>query len=717
MSLKEDAAKAVVWLPACAALLAGGGCAVCGTDNEVAEVRRIESFDLSGATCGLGKRMRKGMSVDGNPLTAGGKVYAHGFGTRPESAILFRANGKVAAFDAFVSIDDDAARAGSGKSYGQPTANFRVWADGRIVWSSGDVKLGQAPVAAHVDLSGAKEIVLETRGGKEWTAFDAANADWLDARFTCEKGAKIEAVNDPSLTRQLGVLTPPEREAPRINGADIWGVRPGHPVIFRVATSGVRPMKFTAKGLPDGVVLDARGVLRGVAPAKPGDYDIEVSAENAKGMATRTIRLVVGDAIALTPPMGWNSWNTLCYRLTADAAKAAAKAMDESGLADHGWAYVNLDDWWEMNNSDSPHLERRKTFFGGREDAIGPARDASGKIIPNRSFPDMKSLTDYIHSLGLKAGIYSSPGRVTCGKCEGSLGHELQDAESWAEWGFDYVKYDWCSYREVFWKETGLDGWLWREDGGVSTNLAYREAFVKPYRLMGECLRKQQRDIVFSLCQYGMGQVEQWGESVGGNCWRTCGDLKDTWPWLESSIDGRLDAEYWRYNKPGWWADPDMMLVGQQYSFGSDHPTYLTPNEQYTHVSLWAMVGSPLMIGCDLTTMDAFTKSLLMNDEVIAVSQDRLGKTARRIRHTDAESVWVRPLVKNFTAVALVNRYPFAREMKVSFAELGLGGECWVKDLWTQKCQGKHSGFYVANVPPHATKLVKMRPVDCPKCE
>ena len=160
-----------------------------------------------------------------------------------------------------------------------------------------------------------------------------------------------------------------------------------------------------------------------------------------------------------------------------------------------------------------------------------------------------------------------------------------------------------------------------------------------------------------------------------------------------------------------------MMLVGQQYSFGFDHPTFLTPNEQYTHVSLWAMVGSPLMIGCDLTTMDEFTKSLLMNDEVIAVSQDRLGKTARRIRHTDAESVWVRPISGGFKAVALVNRSPIAREIRFTFKEIGLGGVCYVKDLWRQKCEGKHVGSYTALVPPHATKFVKTRPVDCEKCE
>ncbi len=703
---------AVLWGMTAGLLFLGGCCLLNESGAKESGVAYVDSFDLAGATCGMGKRVQAKKTVDGHALTVAGKTYEHGIGTHPESAVLFRANGKVQAFDALVAIDDDAKTAGSGKSYGKPTAQFKVWADGRVIWSSDDLKLGQKPVAVHVELAGAKEIILETVSGPSWTAFDATNADWLDARFSYDKGATIEPVNDPALTMQLGILTPPEKAAPRINGADIWGVRPGHPVIFRVATTGVRPIRFTAKNLPKGVVLDEKGILRGTAPQKPGNYDIEVTAANAAGTATRTIRLAVGDTIALTPPMGWNSWNTLCYRLTADKAKAAAKAMDDSGLADHGWSYINLDDWWEMNNSGAPRVEMRKNDFGGREDVIGPARDAAGKIIPNRSFPNMKGLTDYIHSLGLKAGLYSSPGPLTCGRCEGSYGHELQDAQSWADWGFDYIKYDWCSYRDIFTKETG------RKQGekGIFEDMSVREAFIKPYRVMGECLKKQKRDIVYSFCQYGMAHTEVWGDKAGGQCWRTWDDLKDAWRWMELAVEGRINAEHWKYNKPGWWADPDMMIVGQQFSFGSDHPTYLTPNEQYTHVSLWAMLGSPLLIGCDLTTLDAFTRNLLANDEVIAVSQDRLGKTARRIRHTDAESVWTRPLVNNFTAVALVNRYPFAREIKVSFAELGLEGECWVKDLWRQECEGKHSGFYVATVPAHATKLVKMRGVSCPKC-
>ena len=695
------------------ALLGCCGCFAWKAET-VDSVRHVDEFDLSAATCGMGKRALACKSVDGHALTMSGKAYARGFGTHPEGAVAFTANGKVAAFDALVGIDDDAKAAGSGKSYGRPTACFNVWADGRIVWTSGDLQLGQKPKAVHVDLKGVKEIVLETRGGGAWTSFDAANADWADARFTLDAGAELEIIDDPAAREQLGILTPPEKAEPQFNGADIWGVRPGHPVLYRVPVSGVRPMAFTAKGLPAGVTLDpAKGILGGVAPLKKGDYDITVTAENAKGKASRVIRLAVGDTIALTPPMGWNSWNVWCYRLTAEHAMASARALQDSGLGDHGWAYINLDDWWEMNNSGCPRVEMRKKDFGGREDVIGPARDGKGKIIPNRSFPDMRKLTDYIHGFGFKAGLYSSPGPLTCGQCEGSYQHELEDAESWADWGFDYIKYDWCSYSKIFEKERDFHP---RRDR--RRMLSRDPGFEKPYILMGDCLKKQKRDIVFSFCQYGMGKVEEWGDRAGGNCWRSWDDLKDGWAWMEQAIDAHLDGEHWRYNKPGWWADPDMMIVGQQYSFGSDHPSYLTPNEQYTHVSLWAMVGSPLLIGCDLTKLDAFTRNLLANDAVIAISQDRLGKTARRIRHVDSESVWVRPLADGAKAVALVNRYPIAREIKVSFVELGLGdGEHYVKDVWRQACEGKHSGEYVVTVPPHATKLIYTKPVNCAKCE
>ena len=668
-----------------------------------ASVRYVDELDLSASYNCRGDKTGVRKSAAGTALSVASRTFERGIGARAEGAVGFRLDGRVMSFDARVGVDDCAMQLNRGDR--RPMVVFRVWTDGKVAWTSPTLVDGRLPVEAHVDLSGVRELVLETTTDAPWGAFDVAYGDWLDARITCADDAEIAPLGGAETMRQLGVLTPPEKAEPRINGADVWGVRPGKPVVFRVATSGERPMRFTAKGLPDGVKLDAeKGILRGTAPAQKGDYDIEVTAENAKGRATRTIRLAVGDVIALTPPMGWNSWNIWGERFTGEHAREAARAMDASGLGDHGWAYVNLDDFWTMNNS--PQNE-------DRPELRGPARDAGGRILTNPSFPDMKALTDDIHALGFRAGLYSSPGPTTCGGCEGSYGHELQDAAQWAAWGFDYVKYDWCSYDETIKDERGGKPWYdgtWRDERGESKK--------RPYRLMQQCLAKQDRDILYSFCQYGMGHAEEWARETGASTWRVWEDMKDSWAWMWRSVESRLGAEnYWKWSGPGCWIDLDMMLVGDQGSCGYVHPSFLTPNEQYTHVSLWCMLGSPLLIGCDLTKLDGFTRSLLVNDEVLAVSQDRLGKIARRVRRTDAEEVWSRPLSGGFTAVALVNKYPFAREITVTFAELGLGGERWVKDLWTQKCEGRHSGSYTALVPPHATKLVKTRPVDCPKCE
>lgn len=691
------------------ATLMVSGCAT--REFGTAGVVYVGNEHLEAASCGFRLKTMADRSVRGRPLTVAGKTYARGVGTHPESAIGFRANGLVAAFDALVGIDDEFSDFKQWKSR-KARAEFRVWADGKVV-KSVTVGEGQEPVELHVELAGAKEIVLETKSCAPWVATEAADADWIEARFSGEPGAKIEAFGDPSLVAQLGILTPPAKKEPRFNGAELWGVRPGHPVIFRVPVSGERPMKLTAAGLPDGVTFNAdRGIIGGRAPTAKGDYPILVKAENSSGKAERIITLRIGDAICLTPPMGWNSWNIWGGRFTGEHAMAAAKALDESGLAEYGWAYINLDDFWEMNNSrqnkDRPELR-------------GPARDKDGMILSNPSFPDMKRMTDYIHSLGFKAGLYSSPGPLTCGGCEGSYGHEMQDATRWAEWGFDYVKYDWCSYADIFEKESGWGTWEYMEcfrKKNLPKPRPTVEMWAKPYRLMNDCLKAQNRDIVYSFCQYGCGETEKWGRDAGANCWRTWQDMKDGWTWMEIAIEGYVpNAEHWKYTGPGFWSDPDMMIVGLQRSYGTTHPTYLTPNEQYTHVSLWAMMCSPLLIGTDLTKLDPFTKSLLTNPMVIDISQDKLGRPARRIRHVDTESVWTRPLANGDVAVALVNRYPFARETAIEFTELGIGGEWFVRDQWTHKCEGRHVGRYSARVPAHGTKLIRMRKAACSRCD
>ena len=689
-------------LVACATVfcvsLTVGGCRSVPVEAE-AGVRYVDEFDLSTATCGLGKKVRARASVDGGPLVAGRDKVAsmRGFGTHAESAVAFRFNGKVTAFDAKVGLDADSQKANTWK-YHCVGARFRVWVDGNIAYDSGMLRDVDSVKNIHVDLRGATEVVLETTSPHDWISYVGGNGDWLDARFTYEAGASLECLDATALSPQLGILTPPERLDPQFNGADVWGVRPGHEVIFRVPVSGARPMKFKAEGLPSGVTFDSvKGVLRGTAPMMKGRYPIIVTAENAHGKASRTITLSVGDAICLTPPMGWNSWNYCCWTLTQKDAMDAARALDETGLADYGWAYVNLDDWWQMNNSGN---ERSKT----RTDVQGPARAKDGTILPNRGFPDMKGFVDYCHSLGLKAGLYSSPGALTCGECEGSLGHEAQDAATYAAWGFDYIKYDWCNYQKIFVRET---------KGRKATD----DDYAKPYLKMGKILAAQNRDIVYSLCEAGYPNVKKWGRTVGGNVFRTGGDMKDCWMWMRSSIEGTAgEYDSWTEAGPGYWGDPDMMLIGLQRSFGSVHPTYLNANEQYTHVSIWSLVCAPLLLGCDMWKLDDFTMSLIKNREIIAINQDSLGRPARRIIRTDAQEVWLRPLADGDFAVGIVNLYPISRRCDFRFEDAGLAGSFKVRDVWRQADEGVFKDAYCVELPPHATKVLRMRSTSCTSC-
>ena len=677
---------------------------MCGCSSVPAEpsagVKYVDEFDLSSTTCGLGKKVRAKTSVDGNPLVAGRNkaTSQRGFGAHAESAIAFRFNGKVTAFDARIGLDADCQKANTWKHH-YVGARFRVWADDKIVYDSGTIRDRDNTKDVHVDLTGAREVVLETTSPIGWLSYAGGNADWLDARFTHEAGATLECLNVTDLSQQIGILTPPESPKPQFNGPEVWGVRPGHEVIFRVPVSGKRPMKFTAKDLPDGVIFDAgKGVLRGIAPQMKGRYPVTVTAENAYGKASATITLCVGDTLALTPPMGWNSWNYCCWTLTQKDAIDAARALDETGLADYGWAYVNLDDWWQMNNSGN---DRSKT----RSDVQGAARAKDGTILPNRGFPDMKAFTDYCHSLGLKAGIYSSPGPLTCGECEGSLDHEAQDAAMYAKWGFDYIKYDWCSYNKIFKEET---------KGRKPTD----DDYAKPYLKMGKLLAAQNRDIVYSLCEAGYPNVKKWGRKVGGNVFRTGSDMKDCWMWMRDSIEGTAgEYDSWTEAGPGYWGDPDMMLIGLQRSFGTVHPTYLTRNEQYTHVSLWSLMCAPLLLGCDLGKLDDFTMSLIKNREIIAINQDTLGTPARRFVRCDSYEIWKRPLANGDFAVAIVNLYPLTKRIDLKFSEIGLEGSFKVRDVWRQKDEGTFSEAYCVELPPHATKVLRMRLSDCANCK
>ena len=318
----------------------------------------------------------------------------------------------------------------------------------------------------------------------------------------------------------------------------------------------------------------------------------------------------------------------------------------------------------------------------------GPERNEDGTVNSNANFPDMKGLAAYIHSKGFKAGLYSSPGPTTCGGCTGSFRYEAQDAKTYAEWGYDYLKHDWCSYKNVA-EGTGL------------------ERAMKPYRIMGRALRDQNRDIVFSLCQYGHDDVSVWGEKVGAQCWRVVGDIFDMWGRI--SYAANCLKPVWMNSAPGSWNDADMLCVGCGIWNGFKG-SRLAPNEQYTHMSIWALAASPLLIGCDLEKLDDFTMSILCNDEMIDIDQDPLGQAASCIVDGKSHEIWARPLVDGSIAVGLFNKGLSPCEIAFGMAAVGMDGAWKVRDVWRQKDEGVARGVYKANVYGHATHLVRFIP-------
>jgi alpha-galactosidase len=610
----------------------------------------IETLDLQQAEQGWGKP-HANQSVDGHDLSIGGKRFEHGLGTHAVGTLRIALGGKGERFTAQVGVDDEVGQKGS--------VVFKVIGDGKTLWESGVMRGGDAAKPATAELRGVKTLILSVGDAGDDMNFD--HADWAEAKIVMLEGKpqSVAPVREPAV-----VLTPKESPKPRINGAKVFGVRPGSPVLFAIPASGERPMSFTAENLPAGLSMDPdTGRITGVLKDK-GTYQVVLKARNALGTAQGSLRIVCGDTIALTPPMGWNSWNCFGCDVSDAKVRAAADAMVASGLINHGWAFINIDDCWEAG------------------------RDAEGNVISNQKFPNMKALTDYVHGKGLRIGLYSSPGPKTCAGYEGSYQHEEQDARRYAEWGFDYLKYDWCSYGEI---EPHPD----------------HAALLKPYQVMRAALDKAPRDIVFSLCQYGMGNVWEWGAQVGGNCWRTTGDITDSWSSMAGIGFGQVGHE--KFAGPGHWNDPDMLVVGYVGWSANVRPTHLTPNEQYTHITLWCLLCSPLLIGCDMTKLDAFTKNLLTNDEVLEVSQDPLGRQAGRVARDGTREIWAKDMEDGSKAVGLFNVGEDESPIKVKWVDLGLSGEYHVRDLWRQKALGKFVDEFQVSVPRHGVVLIRVK--------
>jgi alpha-galactosidase len=338
---------------------------------------------------------------------------------------------------------------------------------------------------------------------------------------------------------------------------------------------------------------------------------------------------------------------------------------------------------------------------------VGPLRDAEGNILPNRYFPDMKALADYIHDKGLKAGLYTSPGPLTCGGFGGTFRHEAQDARTFADWGFDFLKYDWCSYGHI-------------AEGGdpTATNIPTwgkgaptLEGYEYPFRLMGDLLKQQKRDMLFNVCQYGICNVWEWGEAVGGQSWRTAGDLGFE---LNRIFEVALkNTEHRAWSRPGSWNDPDYLQVGwvgNANAMGEPKPCPLTPNEQYAYMSLWALMAAPLFYSGDMTKLDAFTLNVLCNPEVIEVDQDPLGQCAAVAALNTETFLMVKDLEDGTKAIGAFNRGEFPAEVTIPWSVAGLKGRQTVRDLWRQANLGVFDSSYKATVPRHGGVLVKLIP-------
>ena len=551
-----------------------------------------------------------------------------------------------------------------------------------------------AKLSLEADNGGYKVVLstsVKTTGTLQWTVSDVITGDqesskahkvnlaaWKEKQLFCplapQKRLKV-TYTDPRFPEVLEaevcapyILTPPAPATPRYNGPLVFGVRPGSPVIFRLAFSGDKPMKYAVEGLPEGVVLDPdKGVLSGNC-AEPGDYPLVLTATNDKGSASAAFTLCVGeDKIGLTPPMGWNSWNCWALSVSQEKVMASAAALINKGLADYGYAYMNIDDAWE-----------------------GEERTPEGYITANEKFPDMKALGDWLHSNGLKFGIYSSPGDHTCGGFLGSLDYEKQDAEVWNSWGVDYLKYDWCGYSKVF-------------DASRDKSDA---ALIRPYLKMQQFLREQPRDIFYSLCQYGWGRVWEWGAFIDANSWRTSHDIVDTWESLYVTGFERQPGLH-PYAGPGHWNDPDMLIVGKVGWSSSLRDSRLTPDEQYTHISLWSLLAANMLIGCDIAQIDDFTFNLLCNNEVNAVNQDILGHQAHQDVVEDGMQIWSRDLSDGSQAVGIFNLNEASVPVQLDGAldKIGLKADT-VRDLWRQK-DIPTDAIYV--IPPHGVLYVKVK--------
>lgn len=615
-------------------------------------------------------------SVNGAPLRIAGTEFERGIGGHAISRMLFDTGGKAIRLEGLAGPDDTNLFA--------TNLEFKIIGDGRELWHSGTMTRGDRAKAFDIDLQGIDKVLLLIDLCDDEFMYD--HGDWVNVKFTTRDDADVVAIPvwpDPIAVEPY-ILTPEAPAGPSINNPKVYGATPGADFIWSVMASGERPMTYGAEGLPDGLTIDeTTGVITG-SVARKGEYPVTLTARNAAGTDRSEVTIKIGDTISLTPVMGWSSWN--CWRFDASDSilRRTADIMYEK-LHPYGWTYVSVDDGWAADE-----------------------RAADGTLQGNENWPDMKALTDYLHSKGMKFGLYSSPGPTTCGGFPASYGYEYTDARTWADWGVDYLKYDFCSYTQV------------EKD-------ASEQSIREPYDVMRKALDAAGRDIVFCV-GYGAPRVWVWGAEAGGNLWRTTRDITDQWNVVQAI--GNCQDVCAPATAPGRFNDPDMMVVGHVGGgWGAPkHPSLLTPHEQYSHVSLWAILSAPLLLGCDIEMLenDPFTLSLLTNREVIAVNQDPLCSPAVKTV-TPSGQIWHKRLADGSVAVGCFNIDPYftlwdqtdgeaMQKREYSFtvnpSDYGFDGPVTVRDVWrNQDVIPSADAPFEVGVPYHGVKLLKLTPI------
>lgn len=640
-----------------------------GADAHDQSRLRVEDLNLKLMRQGWGSP-KINQSVAGNPLRVGKATFRHGIGTHAESIFRIDLKGVAERFTAKVGVDSEAA--------GQAALIFEVFVDQKRVFRTPVMRSGDPALSVDVNLHHAKDLLLVVRPGVLGITWD--HADWIDPVITLIPGAKKKpsAVAPYAGITEIPEISSGDPDYPEFHGPRVVGATPSRRFMFKVPFTGSGEVKITAAGLPSGLQIDPSGMITGQIN-EPGEHSVHLTAKNKFGHAERTLRIVAGEhKLALTPPMGWNSWNAFGMNNSAQRTMGTAAAMVNKGLAAKGFRYINIDDGWQNG------------------------RTSEGEIKTTEKFGDMKKLADYVHAKGLLFGLYSSPGPTTCGGHTGSFGHEFQDARTYARWGVDYLKYDWCSY------------------GQEVPPHPSSEQYIKPYRLMREALDRVDHDILFSLCQYGWDHVWTWGGQppVWGNTYRISGDISDSWASMSANgFDS--DADLFPFAGPGHWNDPDMLVVGYgHFEDGPLHWTKLTPHEQLTHITLWCMLAAPLLLGCDLEKLNKFTIDLMTNTEVLAIDQDEIGVQARRVLRQGSNEVWARPLFDGTFAVALFNRGIIGPQTVAipswdvlsETARPGmqhLHGNQPVRDLWKRRNLGVMNKFS-ATIAPRSAVLIKV---------